>query len=479
MSVRVRFAPSPTGYLHIGGARTALFNWLFARHHGGTFVLRIEDTDRERSTQEAVDAILEGMEWLGLDYDEGPVYQSQRSDLYRARLGELEEKGLVYRCYATKEEMEAMRASQKAEGRSVAYDRRWRDKGPADWPADTPYVLRFKIPLEGDTVVDDQVQGRTVFKNTDLEDFVVARSDGTPTYNFVVVVDDIDLGISHIVRGVDHLTNTPLQINVYNALGATPPVFAHVGLIHGPDGKKYSKRHGAVAVTGWRDEGYLAEAVSNYLVRLGWSSGDDREIFTLKEMIELFDLDRVGAAASVLNAEKLQWMNQQYIQHNDPADVAKLLPPFLKEQFDIDAPADDYMTAVVQQMNTRAKTMAELATGSLFFFKRPEEFQDKAMRKHVKAASMPLLTAVREQLAALETWNGEAISAVLENICETNEVKLGKIAQPIRIAISGAAVTPGIHETLEVLGRDETLARIDAFIPIATEAIEARAVKKG
>jgi len=295
----------------------------------------------------------------------------------------------------------------------------------------------------------------------------------------VVVVDDIDLDITHIVRGVDHLTNTPLQINVYNALGATPPVFAHVGLIHGPDGKKYSKRHGAVAITGWRDEGFLTQAVSNYLVRLGWSSGDDREIFTLKEMIELFDLSRVGAAASVLNAEKLQWMNQQYIQHNAPADVAALLPPFLKKQHDIDAPAEDYITGVVQQMNTRAKTMEELANGSLFFFKRPDESQDKAMRKHVKAASMPLLAAVREQLAALENWNGEAIAAMLENVCEANEVKLGKIAQPIRIAISGAAVTPGIHETLEVMGREETLARLDIFIPLATKSIEDRAVKRG
>ncbi len=462
MSVRVRFAPSPTGFLHIGGARTALFNWLFARHHKGTFILRIEDTDKERSTQEAIDAIIDGMKWLGMDWDEGPFYQSQRTDLYKKALAELEEKGLVYRCYATPEELEEMRIRKHKGITKTVYDRRWRDKGPEDWPEGKPYTYRFKMPLEGETLVEDLVQGKALFKNDELEDFILVRADGSPTYSFSVVVDDIAMGITHIIRGADHLSNTPLQIHLYRAFGADPPKFAHVGLIHGPDGKKYSKRHGAVSVTAWRDMGYHPEALVNYLVRLGWSYGD-QEIFPLDELIEKFDLDNVGKSASIMNEQKLLWMNQQYMQSLPVRTVAERLVPFL-EKLGAKVELDEKLIGIVEQLTTRSKTLVEMAEGALFFYVRPTSYDEKAKRKYLKEKSLPALEAVYEALSALDSFDVDSIASAFDSVCERLELKLGKVAQPVRVAVAGRAVSPPIYETLYLLGKDESLQRIAAAI---------------
>ncbi len=462
MDVRVRFAPSPTGFLHIGGARTALFNWLFARHHGGKFILRIEDTDVERSTTEAKDAIIEGLKWLGLNWDEGPFFQSDRFGIYKDRIPELEAKGLIYRCYATPEELEEMRVKKMKGLSKSAYDRRWRDKKPSDWPSDKPYTYRFKMPLDGETVVDDMIQGRVVFKNEELEDFIVVRKDGVPIYNFSVVIDDSDMGITHVIRGVDHLTNTPLQIQLYNAMGLKAPQFGHVGLIHGPDGKKYSKRHGAVAVTDWRDKGFLPEATCNYLARLGWSFGD-QEIFTLEELIEKFSTDNIGPSASIMNPDKLLWMNQQYIQTLPAKRVAQSLAEYLKAA-GVDAPNDDRLVMVVEQLKTRAKTMLEMAEGAKFFYVRPEKFDEKAANKHLTKEALPLLVEIRDGLAALPAFDAKSIGGLFTAVCEKRQTKLGNLAQPIRVAVAGCAVSPPIYETLEILGKDESLARINAAV---------------
>jgi len=463
MAVRVRFAPSPTGYLHIGGARTALFNWLYARHHGGSFVLRIEDTDKERSTDEALQAILSGMRWLGLDWDEGPFFQSRRDDLYRQALADLMARGMVYRCYATAAQLEEMRELKMKGLSRTVYDRRWRDSGPDQWPADQPYTLRFKMPLTGETVVDDLIQGRTVFQNEEMEDFIVARSDGSPTYNFCVVVDDMDLAITHIIRGVDHLANTPLQINLYRAFGATPPAFAHVGLIHGPDGKKYSKRHGAVAVTAWRDLGFLPEATANYLVRLGWSHGD-QEIFSREELVRHFDLDAVNPSASILNPEKLSWVNQQYLMTLPLERTAQALAEVLSARHGVETPVDERLLAMVEQLNTRSRTLLEMADGALFFFRKPAGYEEKAVKKHFKAPAKDMLASAREALAALPVFDRGTIGQAITTLCQERDLNLGKVAQPIRVAVSGTSVSPPIFETLEILGKEESLARMDAAL---------------
>ena len=468
MSVRTRFAPSPTGYLHIGGARTALFCWLYARHYGGTFILRIEDTDRERSTPAAVQAILDGMAWLELRPDEGPFYQTQRFDRYRKVAAELRRTGHAYHCYCTKEELEQMRAEQLARKQKPRYDGRCRERHDAR-PGVAP-VLRFKNPQTGQTVVNDLVRGQVVFDNAQLDDLIILRSDGTPTYNFTVVVDDMDMHISHVIRGDDHLNNTPRQINIFKALGVAPPEYAHLPMILGPDGTKLSKRHGAVSVMQYREDGFLPAALLNYLVRLGWSHGD-QEIFTRGQMIEYFDLKDVNQSASAINPEKLQWLNQQYIKGGDPQVLAAELRWHLS-RLGIATDDEPKLSAVVHAQAERAKTLKEMAENSRFFFKDFSDYQSEAAQKNLTAEALPALRALRKHLAALQGWSASAIHSLLDEIAATLGVKLGKVAQPLRVAVSGGGVSPPIDATLEILGRDVTLARLDRALDwIAAQSI--------
>src|SRR5579859_3083453 len=388
MSTRTRFAPSPTGFLHIGGLRTALFCWLYARRHSGTFVLRIEDTDLERSTNEAIQQILDGLEWAGLDHDEGPFYQTKRFDRYKEVIDVLLAQGSAYRCYCTKEELEQLRAEQTARGEKPRYDGRWRDR--SDARPGIPPVIRFKNPLEGQVVVDDVVHGPVVFQNSEMDDLVIARSDGSPTYNFCVVVDDMDMGITHVIRGDDHLNNTPRQMNMLLALGATPPVYAHLPMILGADGAKLSKRHGAVSVLEYRDAGFLPEALLNYLIRLGWSHGD-QEYFTLEEMVRLFDIVDVNKSAAAFNFEKLAWLNQQHMMRAPPARLVPVLRWHL-EQMGIEAADGTQLEQIVVAQRERAKTLREMAVNSAFFFRAPDAYDEKAVRKHI-GAEVPALLA--------------------------------------------------------------------------------------
>ncbi|ABI56651.1 glutamate--tRNA ligase [Alkalilimnicola ehrlichii MLHE-1] len=459
--IKTRFAPSPTGYLHIGGARTALYSWLYARRHGGHFVLRIEDTDRERSTQESVNVILEGMSWLGLDYDEGPFYQTERFDRYRELTQRLLDEGLAYRCYCSKERLDALRQEQMANKQKPRYDGRCRDLTEPPEGAGEP-VIRFRNPLDGEVVVEDRVRGRVVFRNSELDDLIIARADGTPTYNFTVVVDDMDMGITHVVRGDDHLNNTPRQVNLYRALGVEPPVFAHVPMILGEDGKRLSKRHGAVSVLQYRDQGYLPEAVLNYLVRLGWSHGD-QEVFTLDEMVSLFDLEDINHSASTFNPQKLLWLNQQHIMRAEPAHVARYLAHHLGER-DIDPADGPPLEAVVAAQQERAKTLVEMAENSLFFYRDPADYEPKAARKNLKPETEAALVRVRDLLSELEDWRPEAIHECVLKAAEVLELKLGKVAQPVRVAVSGGPVSPPIDQTLALLGKEATLRRIQAAI---------------
>jgi glutamyl-tRNA synthetase len=458
--VRTRFAPSPTGFLHIGGVRTALFSWLQARRHGGRFVLRIEDTDRARSTEEAIQVILDGMEWLGLRADEGPLYQTDRFDRYTAVASQLLEQGLAYHCYCSKEELDAMRAAQMARGEKPRYDGRCRDR--RDPPAGVPPVVRFRNPDSGEVVVDDQVRGRVVFDNRELDDLVLLRSDGVPTYNFSVVVDDMDMAITHVVRGDDHLNNTPRQINIYRALGAEPPAFAHVPMILGPDGAKLSKRHGAVSVLQYRQEGYLPEALLNYLVRLGWSHGD-QEIFSLDELIRLFDISDVNKSASSFNPEKLLWLNQHYIKEAPAARLAIDLQWQL-ERLGVDCSQGPSLEAVAEAYRERAKTLHEMAQASVFFFQDFEAYHDKAAAQHLGAGSLTALQALRDALAALLDWRPEAIHELVNGVAESLGLKLGKVAQPLRVAVSGGPVSPPIDVTVALLGQAATLARLERAI---------------
>jgi glutamyl-tRNA synthetase len=457
MTVRTRFAPSPTGLLHIGGVRTALFCWLYAQRHHGVFVLRIEDTDRERSTAEAIQVILDGMKWVGLPHDEGPFYQTQRFDRYREVIDQFLRAGHAYRCYCTKDELDAMRAAQQARGDKPRYDGRCRNL--TDSRPGAPSVVRFKNPESGETVVEDVVHGRVVFRNTELDDLIIARSDGTPTYNFCVVVDDWDMKVTHVIRGDDHLNNTPRQMNMLLALGATPPVYAHLPMILGPDGAKLSKRHGAVSVLQYKEEGYLPEALLNYLVRLGWSHGD-QEIFTLEEMAEHFDIADVNKAATAFNPEKLLWLNQQHMMRADP----KRLAGILREQLALlGVVTDDLATleGVVLTQRERSKTLAEMARNSLFFFRDFENYEEKAARKSLTTEAAPLLEKAREALAKLEPWSPSAVHELLNSLAANLGLNLGKIAQPLRVAVAGGSVSPPIDQTLALAGRERVLARID------------------
>ncbi len=467
MTIRTRFAPSPTGYLHIGGARTALFSWLHARKHGGRFILRIEDTDLERSTVESVNAILEGMTWLGLEYDEGPFFQTHRMERYREVIWQLLDSGHAYYCYCTKEELDALRAEQMARKEKPRYDGRCRARTEPR-PGVEP-VVRFRNPTEGQVVVDDLIRGRVVFDNRELDDLIIARSDGTPTYNLTVVVDDLDMNITHVIRGDDHLNNTPRQINILRALGAEPPVYAHVPMILGEDGKRLSKRHGAVSVMQYREDGYLPEALLNYLVRLGWSHGD-QEIFSLDEMLALFDIKDVNTSASTFNPSKLLWLNQQYIMRSPPEHVAHHLSYHLGQR-GVDPDQGPDLVEVVRAQQERAKTLVEMADNSLFFYRDFEEYDPKAARKNLTPETAPVLEALRARLAGVEPWAREALHQAVLAVAEAAGLKLGKVAQPLRVAVSGGPVSPPIDVTLELLGRERTLARIDrALAHIAAAA---------
>src|SRR5450631_3867613 len=460
MTVITRFAPSPTGLLHVGGVRTALFSWLYARHNGGKFILRIEDTDRERSTDDAVRVILEGMQWLGLDADEGPYYQTQRYDRYRVVLGQMLERGEAYRCYCTKAELEALREQQLARKEKPRYDGRCRERTEPR-PGVEP-VIRYKNPILGAVIVDDQVHGRVVFENAELDDLIIARSDGNPTYNFCVVVDDMDMGVTHVIRGDDHLNNTPRQMNMLRSLGAAPPIYAHVPMILGPDGAKLSKRHGAVSVLQYEEEGFLPDALLNYLVRLGWSHGD-QEVFTREEMIAAFDIHDVNKAASAFNPEKLLWLNQQHMMRTPPADLVPHLRAQL-QRLGLDSDDERLLEGVVLAQRERAKTLKEMAHNSRFFFTPDIELDPKDAAKHLTASEVPALLEVRKHLAELPEWATASIHGALNALAAHLGVGLGRIAQPLRVAVTGSSVSPPIDVTLALLGRERTLARLDAGI---------------
>ena len=458
MTVRTRFAPSPTGYLHIGGARTALFSWLYARRHGGVFVLRIEDTDRERSTEESVQVILDGMQWLGLGHDEGPFYQTQRFDRYRAVIRQLLDEDKAYHCYCSRERLEELRAEQMARKEKPRYDGHCR-QGVENPPAGVEPVVRFRNPIDGEVVVDDQIRGRVVFNNSELDDLIIARSDGTPTYNFTVVVDDMDMGITHVIRGDDHLNNTPRQINILQALGATPPAYAHVPMILGADGKRLSKRHGAVSVLQYRDDGYLPQALLNYLVRLGWSHGD-QEIFSLQDKIRLFDIRDVNRKASAFNTDKLDWLNQHYMKSLPPGEVAGHLAWHF-ETAGIDPRDGPPLEDLVTVQADRVKTLKEMTEQSRFFYEDFDEFDPGAAQKHLRPVTEQPLRAVAGRLADLERWEPENLDQAVRIAAEELELNMGKIAQPLRVALTGTAVSPSIDKTLWLVGRDRALARIE------------------
>jgi glutamyl-tRNA synthetase len=460
MDVRTRFAPSPTGLLHIGGVRTALFCWLYARRHGGVFILRVEDTDRERSTAEAVQVILDGMKWLGLDADEGPFFQSQRCPRYREVIQQWLAEGKAYRCYCTKEELEAMRNAQLARKEKPRYDGRCRDRKPMR--EGVPAVVRFVNPTEGSVIVADAVHGNVVFQNAELDDLIIERSDGNPTYNFCVVVDDYDMKITHVIRGDDHLNNTPRQMNMLRAMGVEPPVYAHLPMILGPDGTKLSKRHGAVSVLYYREEGYLPEALLNYLARLGWSHGD-QEIFSLDEMRNLFDIADVNKSASAINPDKLAWINQQHLMRLPPAQVAPQLRWQL-EQLGIRPDEGRRIEAVVEAQRERSKTLKEMAVASRFFFEAPASYDEKAARKNLGPEARPVLEQARTALGALAQWNAAAIHEAVQRLAEAGGLGLGKVAQPLRVAVSGGGISPPIDQTLAILGQKQTLSRIDRAI---------------
>lgn len=461
MSVVVRFAPSPTGYLHIGGARTALFNWLFARHHGGRYLLRIEDTDRQRSTTAAIDAIFDGLGWLGLLPDEPPVFQFERAGRHAEVARRLLAEGKAYHCYATPEELEAMRAAQRAAGQPVRYDGRWRDRDPASAPAGVAPVIRLKAPQTGETVLEDLVQGEIRVDNAQLDDMVLLRGDGTPTYMHSVVVDDIDMGISHVIRGHDHLTNTFRQVQLYQTIGATPPRFAHIPLIHGADGAKLSKRHGALSVTEYREMGFLPEAVRNYLLRLGWGHGDD-EIISTEQAIAWFDLDGVGRSPARFDMAKLTSLNAHYLRERPDAELVELIEPRLAAMgLRLDAKGKKRLLGGMEGLKQRARTLADLAEAAAFYVRpRPVPVEEKA-RRVLDEPSRAAIAAIARPLAAVEDWRDDA----LENVCRAQAgvlgIGFGKLAQPLRVALTGSTVSPGIFEIMRVLGRAEVLARIE------------------
>jgi glutamyl-tRNA synthetase len=461
-SIRTRFAPSPTGYLHIGGARTALFNYLFARHFGGKFILRIEDTDRERSTPEAIRAILDSMKWLELDYDEGPFYQTERYDLYKDRIKELLFKGSAYPCVCTAAELEAKRQLAMKEKRKPMYDGTCRPPEgviPA-LPIDKPYTVRFRSPATGTTVVKDLIKGEVVFDNHELDDLIIARSDGTPTYNFCVVVDDIDMTISHIIRGDDHLANTPRQIQLYEALGHPLPQFAHVPLILGTDKARLSKRHGATSVMAYRELGYFPEAVVNYLVRLAWSYGD-QEIFSHQELIEKFTLENVGRSAGVFNPEKFLWVNFQYLKSRPLAQLADEIVPYIQAK-GYPVPSDkQWLEKMLATLRERAKTLTELVDAAHYYLSDDIVLDRKAAAKFLTQDTLAPMQTLNEKLAALSDFSEPAIEEAFSAALSEHQLPMGKLAQPVRVALTGGTVSPGIHEVIAVLGKERTIRRLE------------------
>ncbi|MBE0501099.1 MAG: glutamate--tRNA ligase [Desulfuromonadales bacterium] len=454
--LRVRFAPSPTGHLHIGGARTALFNYLLARKEQGTFVLRIEDTDVARSTQESVDAILDAMKWLGFTCDEGPVYQSERFELYREKIDQLVSEGKAYRCYCRQDELDQKREAAQAKGLKPKYDGTCRDR--SDHPENTPYVIRFRSPLSGETSFNDRVKGVITFSNDELDDLIIQRTDGTPTYNFVVVVDDATMNITLVLRGDDHINNTPRQIVMYKALGYPVPDFAHVPMILGSDKTRLSKRHGATSVMAYRDMGYLPEALVNYLVRLGWSHGDD-EIFSMEELIEKFSLDNIGRSASVFNPDKLLWLNAHYIKTGHSQRLADLLKEYMQAA-GIETSKGPNLVAVVKTLQERARTMVEMAEAARFYFADTVEVDPSAAEKFLTADKKPVLGAVIRHLHLLKQADEVSIGKTFDTIMEETGLKLGKIGPSVRVALTGSTSSPGIYEVISVLGIEESCRRL-------------------
>jgi glutamyl-tRNA synthetase len=471
MKPRTRFAPSPTGVLHIGSVRTALFCWLYARHTDGNFVLRIEDTDRERSTVENVDAILDGLRWLGLDADEGPVFQTQRFDRYREVAEEWLAEGKAYYCYCSKAELEAMREEQLARGEKTRYDGRCRScREPR---AGVTPVVRFRNPTDGEVVVLDQVRGRVVFRNRELDDLIILRSDGTPTYNFCVVIDDFDMAISHVIRGDDHLNNTPRQMNMLAALGVEPPVYAHLPMIVGPDGTKLSKRHGAVDIRDYREEGYLPEALLNYIVRLGWSHGD-QEVFSIAEMISLFDIADVNQSASAFNPDKLTWLNQQHIIAAPPAELGRRLEPYL-EAAGLDPANGPSPAAVADAYRERAETLQRMAESARYLYEDFAAFDPNAAKKHLRPVIGEALAAVKSAFAELESWRPDVIGSTIERVAEAQGLNLGKLGQPLRVAVTGGAVSPPIDVTVFLVGQQRSLDRLDRALAFISDRAAASA----
>ncbi len=463
MSVVTRFAPSPTGFLHIGGARTALFNWLYARHTGGKFLLRIEDTDRKRSTPEAIDAILAGLEWLGLQWDDEPVYQFSRRDRHAEAAQTLLDKGLAYRCYCTPEELDTMREKAKAEKRSMRYDGTWRDRDPSEAPEGVDPVIRFRAPQEGSTVIEDAVQGRVEVANSELDDLIMLRADVTPTYMLSVIVDDHDMGVTHAIRGDDHLTNAFRQTQIFQALGWEPPVFAHIPLIHGADGAKLSKRHGALGVEAYRDMGYLPEALLNYLCRLGWSHGDD-EFFDMQQAAEWFDISGINKGAARFDFDKLANLNGRYIDAADNERLFALALPGLEEAAGGALPEEvkSRVLAGMDSLKSRADTIPQLVENALIYVRiRPLEFTEKASALMTPEARA-LLGELAGDLEAVNDWSEETVDGAVRAFVEKKDLKLGAVAQPLRAALTGTTVSPGIFEVAAIFGREETLARVRA-----------------
>jgi glutamyl-tRNA synthetase len=472
--IRTRFAPSPTGYLHIGGARTALFSWAYARRHGGQFVLRIEDTDQERSTLESERAILDGLAWLGIDWDEGPFYQMQRLDRYKEIAGQLLAEGKAYRCFASKEELDAMREAQRARGEKPRYDGRWRPEAGKTLPPPPPGVepvIRFKTPSDGGVSWDDMIKGRITVANAELDDLVIMRGDGVPTYNFGVVIDDWDMGITHCIRGDDHVNNTPRQINILRALGAPIPVYAHVPMILGNDGERLSKRHGAVSVLQYRDDGYLPEALLNYLARLGWGHGDD-EKFDLQQFVEWFDVAHVSHSAARFDQSKLAWLNQQYLKEADNARLAGLVLPFLLRQ-DIHVEGGPDLAGLMGLLKERVATVEELADAAHIFYRHALPAVDE-LRAKLDAAALPAFERLQAELASVP-WEAVTLNPLIKDTAKAFGLKMGQIGIPLRLLLFGTAQTPSLDLTLLALGREETLRRLEAAWPHALAVCKSQA----